>query len=142
VAGRVLKRVKSVVKGFRVGAKFKPNANSDDVSGRKLSSADGAISGRGSGQGCLQRPMEFHGSALWPDVTSAADPGVDMVLSLSGARSSDRVLVPVVESVNEGAVPSSLPALMLRPPVFLSVIPFGVRPSLVSSSSESGLILR
>jgi hypothetical protein len=65
-----------------------------------------------------------------------------MVLSLSRARSSDRVLVPVVESVSEGAVPSSLPALMLRPPVFLSVIPSGVRPSLVSSSSESGLILR
>jgi len=86
--------------------------------------------------------MEIHGSALRPDLTLAADPGVDLVLSLSGARSSDRVLVPVVESVNEVAVPSSLPALVLRPPVFLSVLPSGVRPSLVSSSSVSGLILR
>jgi hypothetical protein len=92
--------------------------------------------------GCLQRPMEIHGSALRSDLTSAADPGVDRVLSLSGARSSDRVLVPVVESVNEVAVPSSLPALVLRPPVFLSDLPSGVRSPLVSSLSKSGLILR
>jgi basic membrane lipoprotein Med (substrate-binding protein (PBP1-ABC) superfamily) len=53
MAGRVLKRVKFVFKGFRAGAKvIKPNAKLDAVSGHKLS-VSGVISGRGSGPGCL-----------------------------------------------------------------------------------------
>jgi hypothetical protein len=97
VAGRVLKRVKSVFKGFWAGAKvIKPNAKLDAISGHKLSSVSGAISGRGSGLGCLQRSTEVLGSALRPDVTSTANSGVDLGLSHSGggglaAHSSGRV---------------------------------------------------
>jgi hypothetical protein len=143
VAGQVLKRVKSVFKGFRAGAKvIKPNAKLDAVSGHKLSSVSGAILGRRSGPGCLQRSTEVHGSALRPDMTSAADPGVDLGLSHSGAGSRDRQLVPVVESVNQATVLPPLSTPVLRPPVLLSDLPSGVRSSMVSSFSGSGLIHR
>jgi hypothetical protein len=62
VAGWVLKRVKFIFKGFQVGAKvIKPNAKLDAVSGHKLSSGSSAISGRGSGPGCLQRLIKVLG---------------------------------------------------------------------------------
>jgi hypothetical protein len=142
VAGRVLKRVKSVFKGIRAGAKvIKSNAKLDAISGHKLSLISGAFSGRGSGPGSLLRSTEVLRSAIRPKVTSVADFGVDMRLSPFGGGFSDRQLVPVVESVKQ-AVLSPLLAPVLLPPVILSDFPSRVRSSVDLCSSGSGLILR
>jgi hypothetical protein len=142
----VLKRVKFVVKRFRVGAKVvKPYAKLDAGSGLKVSSVSGGISRRRLGPGCLLRSTEVLGSALRPVMSAAADPGVDLGLSPSGASPSDRQIVPVVESVesvNQVTVLPPLPAPVLIPPVILSDLLSGVRSSLASSSSGSGPILR
>jgi hypothetical protein len=138
----VLKRVKSVFKGIRAGAKvIKPNAKLDAISGHKLSSISGVFSGRGSGPGSLLRPTEVLGSAIRPEVTSMAEFGVDLRLSPFGGGFSDRQLVPVVESVKQ-AVLSPLPAPVLLPPMLLCDFPSRVRPSVDLCSSSSGLILR
>jgi hypothetical protein len=142
VAGRVLKRVKSVFKGIRAGAKvIKPNAKLDAISGHKLSSSSGAISGRGSGPGCLLRPTEVLGSAIRPEVTSVADLGVDLRLSPFGGGFSDQQLDPMVEFVKQAVLPP-LPAPVLLPPVLLSDFPSRARSSVDLCSFSSGLILR
>jgi hypothetical protein len=145
VAGRVLKRVKLVVKRFRAGAiVVKPYANLDAGSGLKGYSVSGGISGRRSGPGCSLRSMEVLGSACRP-ISSAADSGVDLGLSPSEASPSDQQIVPVVESVesvNPVTLLSPLPAPFLFPPVILSDLLSGVRSSLALSASGSGPFLR
>jgi hypothetical protein len=156
VAGRVLKRVKLVVKRFRAGAiVVKPYANLDAGSGLKGHSVSGGISERRSGPGCPLRSSEVLGSAFRPVMSSEADSGVVLGLSPSEASPSDRKIVPVVESVesvnpvtllpvesvNPVTVLPSLPAPFLIPPVILSDL-YGVRSSLASSSSGSGPLLR
>jgi hypothetical protein len=142
VAGRVLKRVKSVFKGIRVGAKvIKPNAKLDAISGHKLSLSSGAFSGRGSGPRSLLRPKEVLGSTFRLEVTSVADFGVDLRLSPFGGGFSDRQLVLVVESVKQAVFPP-MPVPVLLPLMLMSDFPSRVRSSVDLCSFGSGLIVR